>query len=420
MKIPQSEKTTLSNGLRVLSENIPSLRSAALGIVVGAGSTDELNGEEGLTHFIEHMAFKGTNKRTAFQIASELDAVGGRMNAYTSKEYTVYYAVVQDKHLDIAVDVLFDIFLNPALREEDIQMERGVILEEINMYEDTPDELIHDLFAETILHGHPSGKPTIGNKESVSSFKREAFLKYRDRLYKPDNVIVSAAGSLEHKTVVDFAERIFKDYSGKRVPQNVLLPQMKGEIRLKKKKTEQTHLCLGTKGLSQIDPQRFAFSVMETVLGGSMSSWLFQEIREKRGLAYSVYSTSLPMKDFGLFYVYAGCEKKNLNQVIDLILEQFKKIKNHGISKEELYRSKEHLKGGLVLGLESSSSRMSYIAKSEYYYGRTITIEEVFDEIDKVTNDDIVKLSESIFKEQFMTLTLIGDLESCPKPSLKI
>jgi predicted Zn-dependent peptidase len=420
MKIPNSEKTVLDNGLRVITESIPTLRSSALGIIVGAGSNDELDDEAGLTHFIEHMAFKGTNRRSAFQIAQELDAVGGRLNAYTSKEYTVYYSVVLDKHLNIASDVISDIFLNPALKDPDIQMEKGVIIEEINMYEDSPDEIIHDLFAETILHGHPAGKPTIGNKSSVSGFAQDSFVKYRDRLYKPDNVIISAAGNLDNKTVLAFAEKTFSSFDGKKLENIIPHPLMKGEAKLKYKKTEQVHLCLGTKGLSQLDDNRYIFSVMETILGGSMSSWLFQEVREKRGLAYAVYSTSLTMRDFGVFYVYAGTEKKNVEQVIDIILTQFKKLKTEGINAEELTRAKEHLKGSMVLGLESSSSRMSFIAKSEFYYGRTITIDEIFEKIDRVSNEDIISLANTILKNEYLTLTVIGDLDSCPSLPLKL
>jgi len=415
MKIPISEKSVLPNGLKVISESIPSLRSAALGIVVGAGSADELAGEEGLTHFIEHMAFKGTGRRSAFQIAQELDAVGGRLNAYTSKEYTVYYAVVLDRHFDVAADVLADIFLNPALRDNDINMEKGVILEEINMYEDTPDEMVHDLFAETILHGHPAGKPTLGNKDSVSGFKRDSFLNYRNRLYRPDNVIVAAAGNIDHSAVLDFSQKMFGSFEGKRRTAEIIVPEIKNETKLKYKKTEQVHICLGTKGLSQTDPDRYAFSVMETILGGSMSSWLFQEVREKKGLAYAVYSTSMPLRNFGISYVYAGTEKKNVDQVIQIILSQFEKMKKQGISAEELNRAKENMKGGLVLGLESSSSRMSYMAKSEFFHGRTITVEEIFEKIDKVTNEDVIRLAESVFKKDYLTLTVIGDLQTCPK-----
>jgi predicted Zn-dependent peptidase len=269
--IPQAEITTLPNGLKVITENIPSLRSAALGLMVGAGSGDELPDEAGLTHFIEHMAFKGTGKRTAFQIAEAIDAVGGKINAYTGKEYTVYYSVVLDKHLDLATDVLSDIFLNPLLRTEDIEMEKGVVLEEINMYEDTPDELIHDLFAETILHDHPLGKPTLGSKASVGGFKRESFTNYRSRLYKPDNVIVAAAGNLEHKQVLDFCQSFFAGFSGAVSKPALPEPVIKSEIKLKTKKTEQTHLCLGVKGPSQTSEDRYSRPACPSAISASFT-----------------------------------------------------------------------------------------------------------------------------------------------------
>lgn len=412
MEIPNAQKTILENGVKVITEDISGLRSTAIGILIKSGSGDELPKEEGLTHFIEHMAFKGTLKRSAFKIAQEIDAIGGKINAYTSKEYTVYYSVVLDKHIDIAIDVLSDIFLNPLLKEEDIQLEKGVILEEINMYEDTPDELIHDLFIDTILHGHPKGKPTLGTKETVSSFKKDSFLKYRERLYKPDNVVIAAAGSLNHETILNKVLKFFNKFDGKGIVSNPPTPLISSELKVKNKKTEQVHLCLGTKGLGQLDDNRFTLSILDTILGGSMSSWLFQEIREKRGLAYSVYSTSSAFLDFGVFYVYAGTDKKNTDQIIGLILEQFKKMKKEGISKEELSWAKEHLKGQLVLGLESSSSRMSYIAKSEFYHNRIISFDEIFNKIDKVTSDDIIILANECFKNEFLTLAIIGDLEN--------
>jgi predicted Zn-dependent peptidase len=416
--IPASQKTTLDNGLRIVTETIPSMRSAALGILVGAGSADEIEGEAGLTHFIEHMAFKGTPKRSAFQIAEALDEIGGRFNAYTGKEQTVYYAVVLDKYLPVAADVLSDIFLNPLLKPEDIDMEKGVILEEINMYEDTPDELIHDLFADTILHGHPLGKPTIGTKESVRSFKHDSFKRYRERLYTPDNVIVAAAGNLEHKKVIELITPFFGKHTTKRIPRSLPEPKISGEIRVKNKKTEQVHLCLGVKGLSQLDEDRYAFSLMDIILGGSMSSRLFQEVREKRGLAYAVYCTSSPFRDCGIFYVYAGTEMKNVRSVIDLILAELSKLKSDGLTQKELTRAKEHVKGTTVLGLESTVSRMSYIVKSEFYYQRTITIDEIFEKVDKVTLEDIKRLAHQYFKDEYLTLTIIGDLNESPVKKL--
>jgi predicted Zn-dependent peptidase len=417
MIIPQAKKITFPNGLRVLTEEIPSLRSVAIGILIGAGSGNEEHKESGISHFIEHMGFKGTAKRSAYDIAHALDAVGGKINAYTSKEFTVYYAVVLDKHIDIAIDVLCDLLLNPLYKPDDVEMEKGVVLEEIKMYEDTPDELIHDLFAEKILHGHPLGKPTIGTAGTIRQVSREDIINYRKKWYSPENVIVSLAGALPG----DAAARLdpyFKDWSSKGGSLTKVMPEIKGSLYLKKKQTEQVHLCLGVKGVSQTDEDRYPYSVLDSILGGSMSSRLFQEVREKRGLVYSIYSTSSPFRDFGLSYVYAGTSAQNLRQVIDLILNQLSLLKKEGLSKEELERGREYLKGTLVLGMESTSSRMSWMAKSEYYYNRIMTIDEVFDKVDKVTQDDIIRLANKYFRDEYLTLAVIGDLEELPVKEL--
>ncbi|MFH1618163.1 MAG: pitrilysin family protein [Candidatus Margulisiibacteriota bacterium] len=420
MTIPDAKVTTLDNGIRILSENIPSLRSVAVGILVGAGPAQELETEAGLSHFAEHMAFKGTARRSAFQIAYELDSIGGKLNAYTGKEYTVFYAVVLDKHIDVAVDVLSDIVLNPLLKEEDINMERGVILEEIRMYEDTPDEKIHDLFAQTILHGHPIGRSTLGTDRTVRSFNRQSFLDYRQRLYCPDNLMISVAGNIDPKLVQDIVNPKLRSFSGKSDLQRPALPQMEGKINICNKKTEQVHLCLGTKGLSQIDEDRFAFSIMDNILGGSMSSRLFQQIREQRGLAYSVYSSGMPTRDFGLFYIYAGTAQKNLKQVVELVLEQMSKVKKEGLAAEEISRAKEQLKGLLVLALESSSSRMTYMAKSLFYNNRVLPIEDLFEKIDRVTQDDIIRVAGDCFQDKYLTLTVIGDIKDPPIAELRL
>ncbi len=415
--IPQAKKVVLPNGIRIITEEIPSMRSVAMGIMVGVGSGNEFPKEAGISHYIEHMMFKGTKKRTAYEIAHALDSVGGKMNAYTSKEVTVYYAVVLDKHMDTQIDVLCDIVLNSIYDPKEMETEKGVILEEIKMYEDTPDELIHDYFAEQILHGHPLGKPTIGFAETVKAVKRDDILGYRERYYSPKNFIISLAGAIP-PDVVDRLKPYFEGFSGKDVSRAQPEPQMKGVLSLKKKKTEQTHLCLGVRGPSQLDEDRYAFSVLDNILGGSMSSRLFQEVREKRGLAYAIYMASSPFRDFGIAYAYAGTSRENMVQVIDLVLEQFKKIKKEGITKEELERGREYLKGNTVLGLESTSSRMSYIARSEFYYDRVITIDEVFEKIDKVTNDDIVRLANQYFRDEYLTLAVIGDMEELPVKEL--
>jgi predicted Zn-dependent peptidase len=413
MIIPNAKKIVLENGLRLLTEEIPSMRSVSLGILVGAGSGNEEAKESGISHFIEHMTFKGTAKRSAYEIAHALDAVGGKMNAFTGKEMTMYYAVVLDKHIDIAIDVLSDIVLNSSFNPKEMATEKGVVLEEIKMYEDTPDELIHDFFTAKILHGHPLGAPTIGHAASISAIQRNDIVNYRKRLYSPSNVIISLAGAIP-PDVIDRIKPFFANFDGNTVVHGQTTPELKGGLYLKPKKTEQVHLCLGAKGPSQVDEDRYPFAILDDILGGSMSSRLFQEVREKRGLVYSIFSTSSPFRDFGLAYVYAGMSKENLKQVVDLILEQIVKIKKEGITRADLEKGKEYLKGTLVLGLESTSSRMSWLAKSEFYYGRMITVDEIFERVDKVTQEDIIRLANQYFKNEYLTLAVIGDFAELP------
>jgi predicted Zn-dependent peptidase len=413
MVIPHAKKTILNNGLKILTEEIPAMRSVAIGILVGAGSGNETREEGGISHLMEHMAFKGTSKRTAYEIAHALDAVGGKINAYTGKEYTVYYAVVLDKHIDTAIDVLCDIFLNSLFSPKDILLEKGVVLEEIKMYEDTPGESIHDLFAEKILSGHPIGKPTLGLEKTVKSITRDNILSYQTKWYSPHNTIVALAGAIPQEV-----ENRFKPYleswKGKEIFSPPSFPEIKGSLNLKNKKTEQVHLCLGVKGVSQIDEDRYPYAILDNILGGSMSSRLFQEIREKRGLAYSIYSTATPFRNFGISYVYAGTSQENLKQVIDLVLEEFTRLKKENVAPGVLESAKEYLKGTLVLGMESTSSRMSWLAKSEFFYDRVMTIDEIFDKVDKVTQDDIIRLASQFFRDEYLTLAVIGDMEELP------
>jgi len=413
MVIPNAKNKTLNNGLRILTEEIPSLRSVAIGILIGAGSGSETPNESGISHFIEHMAFKGTKKRSAFHIAHALDSVGGKINAYTGKESTMFYAVVLDKHIDTAIDVLCDIVLNSVFDPEAMELEKNVVLEEIKMYQDAPDELIHDFFIEKILHGHPLGKPIIGLKKSVKEIKREDIILYQEKWYSPQNTIISLAGAIP-KDVVKKVEARLGSWKGKRRAKPKFPLEIKGTINLKKKKTEQVHLCLGVKGVSQVDEDRYPYAVLDNLLGGSMSSRLFQEIREKRGLAYSIFSTSSPFRNWGVTYVYAGTSPENFEQVVDLILLQFKRMKEEGVRKDELERAREFLKGTLVLGLESTPSRMSWLAKSEFYYNRVMTIDEVFKKIDSITQDDIVRLANKFFIDKYLTLAVIGDMDRLP------
>jgi len=417
-KIPDSKKTTLPNGLRIVTEKIDTLRSVSIGVAVCAGSMNEQPSISGISHMIEHMMFKGTPKRTAFQIAKEFDAVGGRVNAYTTKESTFYYAVVLDRHLDLAVDVLSDMLLNSLYDPKELETEKGVILEEVSMYEDTPDELIHDLFIETLFHGHQLGRPTIGKRESIRSINRKDIMDYLASYYCPDNMIIAIAGDVDHDKVCGLLTPVFEKLKacGKEI--KTLPPKIIKNVKLQYKKTEQVHICIGTRGASQINEDRFALAIIDNVLGGTMSSRLFQEIREKRGLAYSVYSYISSFQNAGLLTIYVGTNKKNQKEAVRLILDEMAKIKKEGITPQELTDAKEHMKGSTVLGLETTSSRMSWLARSEFYYDRVLTIDEVFDKIDRVTLDDIVRVANEYIRDEYLSLTAIGDLKERDLPKL--
>jgi predicted Zn-dependent peptidase len=418
--IPRSQKTVLPNGLKVITERVSSVRSVSLGIFVGCGSNLELPEEAGISHLIEHMNFKGTPSRTAFQIAEEIDAIGGKINAYTSKEYTCFYTITLDKHVQIAISVLSDLFLNSLYAPTELELERGVVLEEIKMSEDAPDEHIHEVFMQTIMAGHPLGENILGTEKSVAALKRKDILSYRERFYTPDNIIICATGNLWHWSMVSKIEKAFKHLEGKARFPKVTSPKINRGIKVVPRKTEQVHFCIGTKSSSQLDPDRYAFVLLDNILGGSMSSRLFQEIREKRGLAYSVYSSVAPFKNCGVFYIYVGCNKEHVEESLDVILNEFRNILKEGITKAELKRAKEFVKGSLVLGLESTSSRMSWIARAEYYYGGPLTIAEVFEEIDKITVDTIIEVANKYITEKTLALALLGDIEEAPVKELNL
>jgi len=417
--IPKSQKTVLDNGLTIITERIHSVRSAAFGIFVGSGSSSEDATEAGISHFLEHMNFKGTPTRTAFQIAEEFDAVGGKINAYTSKEYTCFYGITLDRHIQTAISVISDLFLNSLYDPDEIELEKGVVLEEIKMYQDAPDELVHDIFLKTILSGHPLGESVIGTKKSVSNLKRKDILSYQKRFYTPNNIIISAAGNIWHRSFVKKIETVFKNWEGSAKELKSIQPKLNKVTKVVSKKIEQAHLCLGTKSPSQLDDDRYAFVLLDNILGGSMTSRLFQEIREKRGLAYALFSTIAPFKDCGVFYTYVGCDKENVAQVIDLILTELRNILKEGITKKELKRAKEFVKGTLVLGLETPSSRMNWMMRSEFYYKKMITIADVFKAIDRVTVDDIIRVANKYIADKYLTLVLLGDLKTSPVKELK-
>lgn len=363
----------------------------------------------GVAHFIEHMLFKGTARRSPQQIAEEIDAVGGRINAHTSKEYTSYYAIVLDEHVDLAVDMLSDMYLNSTFKPEEIERERNVILEEISMYEDTPDEKIHDISAQNIWDGHPLGNPIIGTVESVKSLTREDMLECIKKYYTPDNTIIAIAGNVQTAQVLQLLKEKFEAYHGAK--ENIIVPEthVVPGTKVYKKKTEQVHMCLSVKGVSYRNPDRFTFSILSSVLGGSMSSRLFQKVREQKGLVYSIYSYPTFYREGGLFTVYVGTQLKATQEVMDIILQEVRNIKTNGITQEELLRAKEQLKGHMVLNMEDTSSRMSWLLKSYYYYDKVNKVEEVMSKIDKVTADDVQRLANEYFITEDIQLTAIGN-----------
>jgi predicted Zn-dependent peptidase len=404
------QKSVLPNGIRVLTERIPYYNSVSIGVWVLTGSRDETELENGLSHFIEHLLFKGTETRTAQDIARAIDSVGGSMNGFTGRESSCFYAKVLDRHLDLAIDLLSDIFLHSIFNPEEIERERSVVLQEIRMVEDTPDDYIHDLFTQSFWGNHSLGQPVIGRTQRILSFSREEILRYFEENYRSDRMIISAAGNIEHAAVVDKVGQGFSRVPfGSKMAERVA-PMPVPKVSVIQRKTEQVHFCLGTQGLEYGSSRRFVSYILNAVLGGGMSSRLFQEIREKRGLAYSVYSYLPTYLDTGLLVVYAGTDGKAVGRVIELILKEFDDLGRNRIGREELDTSKQQLSGNLLLSLESSDNRMTQMAKNEVYFGRFLSIEEILDQIEAVTADQIKELANELFHPKHLCLTLLGPL----------
>ena len=404
------QKTLLKNGIRVVSENIPSVRSFSAGIWITTGSRDEDSAENGISHFIEHLAFKGTKNRSAHDIAKEIDSVGGILNGFTEREYTCFHAKVLDQHWPLAIELLSDIFLNSVFDPREIERERNVILQEIKMVEDTPDDYIHDLFNEVFWEGHSLGYPIVGRKERVNSFDRETIRRYFDEHYRSNNLVISMAGNIDHDEVVGRIEDTFGRLQermevGKRNP-----PEPSPRIGIFPRDLEQVHLCLGTKGIPQTHRMRYSGYVLNTLLGRGMSSYLFQEIREKRGLAYSVYSYRPAYFDVGQLVVYAGTARASLEDVVRLTIKQFDTFRKGRIREDELRRAQEQLKGNLLLSLESSDSWMTRLAQNEMYFGKYIPIEEVIKSIEGVTSSEVIRLAQDLFREDLFCLVVLGPI----------
>jgi predicted Zn-dependent peptidase len=412
-----ASKTVLDNGIRIVSHEMPEHRSVSLGIWVENGSRHESEAENGLSHFIEHLLFKGTARRSAAQIAEEMDAVGGVLNAFTSKEHTCYYAKVLDENLPLAIDLLTDIFLHSSFEAEEIERERSVILQEISQAEDTPDDYVHDLFNLDFFKDHPIGRPICGREQTVNGFSREDILGFFRSRYQPRRVIVSAAGNFRHSALVDEIGARLGVVHGSTDSDRALsangesAPEMGSGIFPHAKSLEQVHLCLGVAGISQAHPKRYIAYVLNTLLGGGMSSRLFQEIREKRGKAYSVYSFSSSYKDVGYFGVYAGTSLESTEEVVELIVKELQKLAAGEVSDVELSRTQGQLVGSMMLGLESTDSWMSHIARDEIYFGKTVTTDEICQQIRAVSRDDVIELADALFASGAMTLTLLGGFD---------
>jgi len=403
----------LDNGVRIVAEQINYVNSISIGIWVKAGSRNENMNNNGISHFIEHMLFKGTKNRTAKEIAGSIDKVGGQLNAFTAKECTCYYAKVLDSHFDIALDILTDMFFNSIFSENEIEKEKGVVLEEIGMYEDSPEDLVHDMLTQTIWSENPLGMPILGTENTLKSLKRQDIIHYIHENYTSDSIVVSVVGNFDKEYVINQITKAFSNYNvlnnNKRTS---VKPSFSPKHTHKEKNTEQAHLCIGFNGMELGNKHMYSLLVLNNIFGGAMSSRLFQKIREEKGLAYSVFSYPSSYTDCGLLSIYAGMKPSQLDYVIELILKEIDNIKENGITEEELHDSKEQIKGNYILGLESTSGRMNSIGKSELLLDRIYSPKEIIQLIDNVTMEDINHVIGIIFKNDKMGSAIIGPNKS--------
>lgn len=392
-------RSVLPGGLRVITEQVPNVRSVAFGVWVGVGSRHETRRQAGASHYLEHLLFKGTPTRSALDISAAFDRVGGEVNAYTAKEYTCYYARVLDADLPLAVDVICDMVLSSVIAAGDVDAERGVILEEIAMNDDDPADAVHDVFAGAVFGDEPLGRPILGSVDSIEGLSRETVAGYWRRGYTPERMVVAAAGNLDHGTVIRLVRKAFQGVDP--AAPATLAPvrrstRVGSRVRVVDRRTEQLNVVLGTTGLPRTDPRRFALSVLNAALGGGMSSRLFQEIREKRGLAYSVYSFTSGYEDTGLFGVYVGCQPSRTRQVLSLVRDELATVAAHGLTDEEVELGRGQVRGGLVLGLEDTGARMTHLGKSELVYGGLLPVAEILRRIEAVTPDDVRDIAAAV------------------------
>jgi len=413
---PTVHKTVLKNGIRVLTRKLPSVRSVSMGVWVAVGARDEVPAESGLSHFIEHMIFKGTRRRSAYQIAKEFDAIGGHTNAFTTMETTCYHAKVIDAHLDTMVDILTDIFLNSVFDPEEIDRERPVIFQEIGMMEDTPEEYVHLLSGEAYWGDNALGRSILGSRENVATFQAETVTKFFRKYYQPERIVVSAAGNIEHNAFVDLVAPSFESIRpGNGTPPRQT-PKGRSQIAIHEKDLEQAHICLATQGVATSDPARYPLALLNTILGGNMSSRLFQEIRERRGLAYSVYSFISSFADTGMVGAYAGVAPQNAAAAVHLPLSEMKRLKTDLVGESELRDAKEFTKGSLLLSTESVDNHMVRLAQNEINFQRDITLNEVIAKVDDVSRESILELAETIFNADHLALTTLGPVSPSELP----
>jgi predicted Zn-dependent peptidase len=405
--------TSLANGVRVITEAMPHVRSVAVGVWIDSGSRRETPEQNGISHFIEHMLFKGTTSRSAEDIARSVDSIGGNLDAFTAKEQVCFNTKVLDQHLSHAFDVLADLVLHPMFREEDIEKEKGVILEEIKMEEDSPDYLVHEIFSSNFWKDHPLGKPILGTPQSVKRFDRGMIHDYYAAVYAPANLLVTAAGNLTHERLVALVREHFETLPPGQPLAPDTVPATHARIALRNKKAlEQVHLCLGVPSYPLPHRERFACYVLNTLLGGGMSSRLFQNIRERQGLAYAVFSELSPYRDTGCLSIYAGTSLESARKVVESITNEFRQLKQQPVTDEELRRAKDHLKGSLMLSLESTASRMSNLARQELYFGHFFSLDALLESIEAVTAEDVQRIAQTFFDTRQIALTILGNLEN--------
>lgn len=405
-------RVVLPNGLRVITERMPQVRSVAMGVWVHRGSRHELDTDHGLTHFTEHMVFKGTDKLSAEDIACSIDAIGGHLDAFTGKESVAFTAKVLDEHIPQALDIVSEMCLRPAYRADDLEKEKGVVLEELKMDEDNPDYLLQDVFASNFWRGHSLGRPIIGTKDSIAAFHRGQIQGFSERTFRPENLVVTAAGRLDHEAFARNVEARFGDLKPSGPAENEAPPESTPSVVLHDKPSlEQVHVLLGVSSLPMADPRRYAAYVMCTLLGGGFSSRLFIKIREREGLAYSVYADQNLYTDAGCLTVYAGTSLEATRPVLDHILAEFRDLKTNLVGEDELRRAKDHLKGSLMLSLESTSSRMSNLARQEKYFKKPLSLDETIERIEQVTAEQIRELANGWFTQDRIALTVLGALD---------